>query len=127
MSQPSKESKDKYRNKNREKLRIANLKYYYDHATQVKDNNLRKRYGISLVEYNSMAESQGNVCAICGLPERSTNYKTGKTHPLAVDHNHKTGKVRLLLCYSCNARVGFLENNQDLVVKMQEYIITHNG
>ncbi len=54
------------------------------------------RYGITAADYEAMYERQGGRCAICGAAE-------GK---LVVDHNHKTGKVRELLCHLCNAMIG---------------------
>ena len=46
------------------------------------------------VDYDAMLAAQGGVCAICGNPP--------KTRRLHIDHDHKTGKVRGLLCFQCN-------------------------
>jgi len=64
-----------------------------------KDYRLRKRYGITLADYKRMLKEQKNGCAICGKPNK--NCKRG----LQVDHNHRTGRVRGLLCLYCNRRV----------------------
>lgn len=62
-----------------------------------KDRHLRKTYGITIEDYDRMLEEQGGRCEICGrLPKKLS---------LAVDHNHKTGKVRGLLCMRCNRRL----------------------
>lgn len=61
-----------------------------------RDKYLRKTYNISLAEYNSMLEWQGHSCAICKTP------KSEFKRSLHVDHDHKTGKVRGLLCFYCN-------------------------
>jgi hypothetical protein len=45
-------------------------------------------------DYTPRSGPEGGVCAICGRPP--------KTRKLHVDHDHKTGKVRGLLCYTCN-------------------------
>jgi Recombination endonuclease VII len=50
--------------------------------------------GVSTEDYERMLAEQGGGCAICGAPP--------KTRRLHVDHNHKTGKVRGLLCFRCN-------------------------
>lgn len=60
-------------------------------------------YGLTLADYDKMFEKQNGVCAVCKQIDI-----TGKR--LAVDHNHKTGKVRGLLCQKCNIRLGVLEN-----------------
>lgn len=66
---------------------------------------LFRRYGITQAEYDEMVRRQGNRCAICGEPERRTN-RYGEVLPLAVDHDHKTGKVRGLLCSKHNKALG---------------------
>lgn len=63
--------------------------------------HLRKTYGITKGEYISMEGAQGGVCAIC---------KSGELK-LGVDHCHKTGSIRGLLCTGCNVSLGWLERN----------------
>lgn len=53
-----------------------------------------KQLGVSDDDYARMLEAQGGVCAICGNPPKSRR--------LHVDHDHRTGKVRGLLCFRCN-------------------------
>jgi hypothetical protein len=62
---------------------------------------LRRKYGLSLEEYDVLFKSQGGVCAICGQPPN------GKA--LAVDHCHESGAVRGLLHDGCNIALGFIE------------------
>lgn len=64
-------------------------------------NHLKARYNISIEQYNILLEVQNNRCAICGIPG-SENY----SKKLCVDHDHKTGKVRGLLCQRCNWLLG---------------------
>ena len=68
---------------------------------------LRKLYGITVADYEQMLLNQGGVCAICG----KINTRQLK---LAVDHNHKTGKIRGLLCDRCNRGIGLLLNTTNL-------------
>lgn len=65
---------------------------------------LRKKYGISPKELDGMIQVQMNKCAICG---REPN---GKKR-LFVDHCHKTGKVRGLLCTNCNLGLGSFKDD----------------
>lgn len=68
------------------------------------DRNMRnyKRYGITVDRYNEMLYIQEHKCAIC---LRHVNQLKRKLH---VDHNHKTGEVRALLCSNCNTSIGLL-------------------
>lgn len=67
----------------------------------IKEASLRQRYGITLADYDAMLKAQGGGCAICAKPP-------GKRR-LAVDHDHKTGRIRGLLCSGCNTTLGWLE------------------
>ena len=81
----------------------------------VKNTQLKKAYGITLVQYEEMLAKQDGRCAICHIA--STEFKKG----LHVDHNHKTGKIRGLLCTNCNTRlVAALED--PLLDKAMAYI-----
>lgn len=63
-----------------------------------------KLYGLTADNYYGLLKSQGGLCAICKQPEKAKNRKF-----LSVDHCHKTGKVRSLLCAKCNFLVGVYE------------------
>jgi hypothetical protein len=69
--------------------------------------NLR-RYGITVALYDELLARQGGGCAICGAPESGTARPS-----LSVDHDHATGEVRGLLCFSCNAGIGMLGDNPE--------------
>lgn len=66
-----------------------------------RDKRLRKEYGISEREYDAILEEQGGGCAICG--------KAPGKRAHAVDHCHKDGHVRGILCWTCNATLGKIE------------------
>lgn len=84
-----------------------------------RDKYYRKTYGISLRDYNRMLLLQGKKCAICQKP--ATAFK----NRLAIDHNHKTGKVRGLLCFYCNKRmVG--RNTIETAEKILNYLLKYD-
>src|SRR5262245_49530249 len=86
-----------------------------------RDNHLKRLYGFSEVEYNEMYIRQGGRCAICEkVPE-----VTGKNSRLHVDHDHRTGQVRGLLCYGCNIAMGFLGEDVDRFYKVMDYLNLH--
>lgn len=66
----------------------------------LKDSNFRARYGLSIEQHEQMVEEQGGCCWLCGqIPQQ----------PLYVDHDHRTGVVRRLLCNWCNRSLGWFE------------------
>lgn len=78
---------------------------------------LWRKYKITPAQYNALFIKQSGRCAICEKHEsEETRWKR-----LAVDHCHKTGRVRGLLCTSCNVRVGIIENTE-LNLKVSEYL-----
>jgi hypothetical protein len=79
--------------------------------------NLLYRYGITSDEYDQLLVDQGGVCAVCGLPETS-NFKSR----LSVDHNHETGRVRGLLCNTCNRALGLLRDNPEVLRNAASYL-----
>ena len=66
-----------------------------------RDVHLRLRYGIDLEDYEELLAAQKGRCAICGA------FPIVKR--LSVDHNHRTGTIRGLLCQACNGALGYLE------------------
>ena len=91
-----------------------------------KDRKLKYMYGMSYTEYSAMLKAQNNVCAICKGKETVTNNKSGKLQKLCVDHDHITGKVRALLCTSCNKGLGLFDDKPDKVLAAYNYIIQHS-
>jgi hypothetical protein len=76
-------------------------------------------YGITGDEFSKMKESQGNCCYMCGEPQ------VRKDWDLAVDHCHKTGKVRKLLCNNCNVGLAMFKDNPELLRAAAQYIDDH--
>lgn len=115
---------------NKEKARFTNKVYVEKHADAVKrykatwaknrspiarvNAHLLSRYGINTKQFDELFIAQGGVCKIC--------LRTNGKKRLCVDHCHKTGKVRGLLCNSCNTLVGYVENNEKLLPVVQVYL-----
>lgn len=79
-----------------------------------KEKLRRKNLSVEYLDYIKLIEKQKNLCAICLLPE--------KTKSLAIDHDHKTMKVRGLLCQKCNRGIGLFSDNQTLLKRAIEYL-----
>lgn len=113
-------AQDRYYAKNRDAL-IAKTKSKYAAdpeawSRSVWERRLQRQCGITVDQYEEMKKSQRDGCAICGgPPKRGDKY-------LSIDHCHKTGKVRGLLCSSCNAGIGHLKDDLRLVERAAEYL-----
>ena len=85
------------------------------HKTYIRNQSLKQRYGINASEYDAMVVAQQSRCAICGVVPRV----------LIVDHEHRSGKVRSLLCRKCNAGIGMLGDSSHLLESAADYIRSH--
>jgi hypothetical protein len=90
-----------------------------------KARNLKYNYGLLPEDYNRMFKEQGGACAICGRPEIVIDPRTGLVRSLSVDHDHKTGRARQLLCCKCNHGIGAFEEDIDVMLKAIEYLKKH--
>lgn len=87
-----------------------------DPTRTTKKYKLKKLYGLTPDDVEKMFLSQGGGCAICY-----------EARPLCIDHNHKTGKVRALLCDRCNRGIGYFDDDPELIRGAAEYLIKHDG
>lgn len=79
-----------------------------------KNGNLKRTYGITLDEFETKLKEQNGVCAICKT-------KTEEKH-LAVDHCHRSNKIRALLCGKCNRGIGMFKDDVVLMQKAIDYL-----
>lgn len=94
------------------------------HAHYVKQRKWQS-YGVDAQRYQDMLREQGGVCAICKRPERAPDKASGKTKDLAIDHDHKTGAVRALLCSSCNRALGLFNDDRATLDAARAYLDKH--
>ena len=106
--------------KHKKKIKAKNKDYYKKYKEKWKNYRLKKRYNITVADYNELLCQQKGCCAICGQKETSKN-KWGLCQ-LAVDHDHNTGKVRGLLCTKCNLILGLAKDNIDILFKAINYL-----
>jgi hypothetical protein len=84
--------------------------------TQARSTKLMKAFGITHEDYLDLKGS--DECFICDKP-----CKTGRH--LAIDHDHKLGHIRGLLCSNCNRGLGMFQDNLDLLVKATQYMTNY--
>jgi hypothetical protein len=90
----------------------------------IRDSAYRRKFGITIEDYDAMFACQGGRCAIC-----KTDQPTGhgaKNGRFSVDHDHATGEVRGLLCSGCNTALGGFKDNVDVMKNAIHYIQGHN-
>ena len=101
-----------WRNKNSDKL-----------YGQQRDKYLLRTYGMKMEDYSVMREKQNQRCAICDTHEDEVMSVGRHSHTkLYVDHDHITGKVRGLLCHSCNTLLGNAKDDTSLLFNSIEYL-----
>lgn len=102
-----------------------NRKYRQEHQEESRDKARRhmykKKYGITPEEKNWMLVNQDNRCIIC-----NTKYPAHKSG-WCVDHDHKTGKIRSILCYSCNLVIGFAKEQSTILRMAAKYLDYHHA
>lgn len=88
-------------------------------------NRLWYRHRLRVKDYEALFRAQNGCCAICGREIRS--YQEAKSPRQAcVDHDHQTGKVRALLCPSCNRGLGQFSDSPRLLRKAATYLEYHS-
>lgn len=114
MSQGDRESKNAYmREWHRQRPHLSKALY------------LKRHYGVTLEWYEERFTEQNGVCAICKKPERRFDKRNKKPFLLAVDHDHKTGKQRELLCSFCNHGLGNFSDDIALMRAAIAYLERH--
>lgn len=124
-SEAKRESDAKYRATRAERIRASSAKYKQGpkYLPLYIRTHLRRKYSMTVQEYNEMLSAQGGVCKICGLKcDRKYKDERRKTFPLCVDHDHKTGKVRGLLCNKCNVGLALFKENKMNLAKAISYL-----
>ena len=115
-----KEIKKKTRLKNRNKNNKLNKIYYQTHRPYlVKEAGLRNKkrlYNISPIDYEKLLEKK-NKCNICKTP-----YNGKRPFTPCIDHCHKSGIIRGLLCFNCNSALGFFNDNTNLIEKAIKWL-----
>lgn len=84
-------------------------------------DRFKARYGITLEDYEELCASQGGVCAICSRPPAGQR-KDGSLKRLHVDHDHRTGRVRGLLCFDCNTALGKFGDGVEMLKRAIAYL-----
>jgi copper chaperone CopZ len=123
-----KENKDKYREvqiqwnmDNKDKIQTIEKKWQKANPEKLRAKSMRKKYGISIAEYDFLLLKQEDQCGIC------KRHKSSFTIRLCIDHNHSTGKIRGLLCSNCNRGLGLFQDRADWLRNAANYLDISDG
>lgn len=120
---------------NKEKYSVAQKSYMAKNKDKINENRrnnreklsqnswiagIKRRYNLSPEVYEEMLAAQGGGCAIC-----ATENPWARSKRFAVDHDHKTGLVRSLLCHPCNRGLGTFSDDAELLRRAAKYLDYH--
>lgn len=107
--------RDKYENDKeyRENRKSYSREWHVRNKSRSRDNQLSRKYGLNQEDLDDLINQQENRCAICGDEFQETPN---------IDHCHETGKVRGLLCRTCNVGLGHFKDNLELLQSAIRYL-----
>lgn len=104
-----------YYAKNTEKMRQRARDYYKNNKDKERDKYRLSKYG---VDGRELLEEQGGRCASCAIDV---------TKAFCIDHDHITGKIRGVLCNSCNLSLGYAKDSKEVLSGLIKYLEKYNG
>ena len=110
---------------NKDRARVSNRRWYQENRERVLERERESskktaitRHGITVEEFNDLLLEQNGVCAIC-------ESECSVAPRLSADHDHETGRVRGLLCKTCNSGLGFFKDSPGLLSAATDYLTAH--
>lgn len=83
---------------------------------------LKQQYGMTLEDYQKLLDATGGVCGICLCSPTEDGQRR-----LVVDHDHATGRVRGLICRSCNLGLGYFKDDLTILLSALKYLEAHRS
>jgi carbamoylphosphate synthase small subunit len=101
----------------------AAIRHRKNNIDRFKDKETRRKSKISKEEYDRLVDIQPN-CAICNEPFDTTHFLSKKAR--VIDHCHKTGKIRQLLCRGCNLALRNFNDSIEMLTQAIQYLKKHS-
>lgn len=95
----------------KDKILAAERRRRAEQPEAFRETKLKHRYGLTQEQYRALLDGQGGICALCR--DRAA---------VDVDHDHKTGKVRAMLCRGCNVGLGLFADSPERLQAAIEYL-----
>lgn len=102
-----------WRKANPERSKFILNRWYRKNMKKATSYGLVRRYGLTLKRFADLRKLQKDCCAICKREFKKTPH---------VDHDHKTGVVRGLLCRTCNSGIGMLQGSSAILQSAIDYL-----
>ena len=117
--EPGRERARRWNRQNPERYQARIDAYRQSGKKRIADrkSHLKRTFGITVEDYERMLAEQCGGCAICERPPRDDI-------ALHVDHDHRTGMIRGLLCFRCNNALGDLESDPELLSEASGYLVS---
>jgi len=117
-----------WKTKNPGKNNIATKKWSIRNPDKKYTHKLKRDYNITLEQFNALLKGQNFLCCICSVEiEKPYIAKKLGIKTAHVDHDHKTGKIRSLLCDLCNKGLGFFKDDCNLLKNAIKYLINNQS
>lgn len=110
------EAQKKWHSNNQEAQRISAKKWRDSNKDKTRAQHLNKKYDMTPDDYNALFEQQDGRCLGC------MTHQSELSKPLYVDHNHKNGYIRGLLCHSCNSALGYAKDDPVILGYLIDYL-----
>ena len=119
--QPARERTRRWRQANLERSVANQQAFVASGGKRIADRKsyLKRKYGMTIEQYDAMLEAQGGGCFICGRPPR-------EDISLHVDHDHSTGQVRGILCFCCNNALADFKEDPETLQKAITYLMAYD-
>jgi hypothetical protein len=111
------ENDKRWRENNKDKIKQR----YKERSHKNRAYHLRRKYGLSTESISAILEQQRGACPIC---KKDLGDKTINIH---IDHDHRSGKTRGILCRVCNTGIGHFDDNPDLLLAAVAYLQKHSA
>ena len=114
-----------------EKRNAYNRAYYSSNRTKERKRSRLRRYGLEQTQYDALWKAAGGSCEICAVGLLDIDdYESGNSRPsnaVCIDHCHISGRVRGLLCLTCNLLLGYAKDSTVTLANATAYLTKHIG
>jgi hypothetical protein len=104
-----------YQEKNKDRISKQRKEFYKKNSDRLKEIKMMRVYGIGMEDFARLLNNQNNACAVCKTKNPIGN-------GFCVDHDHKTGVIRGILCPGCNTAIGLMRDDPQILQSAISYL-----